>query len=102
MYPVSVGGKWGYVGVSGEPLTDVAYDAAVCEIDYAKDGYKANYAALRRKGKWAFVDVQGKFVTEFKYDEVLILNGKYIIRMRNGKKMRSGYLADDGSEVWDN
>ena len=26
MYPVSVGGKWGYVGVSGEPLTDVAYD----------------------------------------------------------------------------
>lgn len=100
MYPVSVGGKWGFVGVSGEPLTDVAYDAAVCEIDYDKDGYKVNYAALRSKGKWAFIDVQGKFVTDFKYDEVLILGGKYIIRMRNGKKMRSGYLDADGKEVW--
>lgn len=100
MYPVSVGGKWGFVGVSGEPLTDVAYDAAVCEIDYDKDGYKVNYAALRSKGKWAFIDVQGKFVTDFKYDEVLILNGKYIIRVRNGKKMRSGYLDADGKEVW--
>lgn len=100
MYPVSVGGKWGFVGVSGEPLTDVTYDAAVCEIDYDKDGYAVNYAALRSKGKWAFIDVQGKFVTDFKYDEVLILNGKYIIRMRNGKKMRSGYLGTDGKEVW--
>lgn len=100
MYPVSVGGKWGFVGVSGEPLTDVTYDAAVCEIDYGKDGYAVNYAALRSKGKWAFIDVQGKFVTDFKYDEVLILNGKYIIRMRNGKKMRSGYLGTDGKEVW--
>lgn len=100
MYPVSVGGKWGFVGVSGEPLTDVAYDAAVCEIDYDKDSYAVNYAALRSKGKWAFIDVQGKFVTDFKYDEVLILGGKYIIRMRNGKKMRSGYLDADGKEVW--
>ena len=29
-----------------------------------------------------------------------LLNGKYIIRMRVGKKMRSGYLTDDGKEVW--
>lgn len=100
MYAVSVGGKWGFVGVSGEQLTDVIYDAAICEIDYTKGDYGANFAALRRKGKWAFVDVQGKFVTEFKYDEVLIMNGKYIIRMRNGKKMRSGYLAADGTEEW--
>lgn len=100
MYPVSVGGKWGFVGVSGEPLTEVVYDAAVCEIDYQKNDYKVCYAALRRKGKWAFIDVRGKFVTEFKYDEVLILNGKYIIRKREGKKLRSGYLSDDGKEVW--
>ncbi len=100
MYPVSIKGKWGLVGVSGEPLTDIVYDAAVCEIDYAKNHYKANYAALRRKGKWAFVDIQGVFVTEFKYDEVLILNGKYIIRVRDGKKMRSGYLTADGKEEW--
>lgn len=100
MYPVSVGGKWGFVGVSGEPLTDVIYDAAVCEIDYRRNRYSVNYAALRRKGKWAFIDVQGKFVTDFKYDEVLILNGKYIIRVREGKKMRSGYLTKDGKENW--
>ncbi|MBQ9587401.1 MAG: WG repeat-containing protein [Bacteroidales bacterium] len=100
MYPVSVGGKWGFVGVSGESLTDVAYDAAVCEIDYRKNNYGEYYAALRRKGKWAFIDVQGKFVTDFKYDEVLIMNGKYIIRVRDGKKMRSGYLSVGGKEVW--
>lgn len=100
MYAVSVGGKWGFVGVSGEPLTDIEYDAAVCEIDYRKDNYGVNYAALRRKGKWAFIDVQGRFVTDFVYDEVLILNGKYIIRQRVGKKMRSGYLNDEGKEVW--
>ncbi|MBP5516005.1 MAG: WG repeat-containing protein [Bacteroidales bacterium] len=102
MYPVSEGGKWGFVGVSGEQLTDIAYDAAVCEIDYRKNKYSVYYAALRRKGKWAFIDVQGKFVTDFKYDEVLILNGKYIIRVRDGKKMRSGYLSNDGKEVWNN
>lgn len=100
MYPVSVGGKWGFVGISGEPLTDIIYDAAICEIDYCKNNYKVYYAALRSKGKWAFIDVQGKFITEFKYDEVLILGGKYIIRIRDGKKMRSGYLSDDGKEIW--
>ena len=100
MYPVSVGGKWGVVGVSGEPLTDVTYDAAVCEIDYTKNKYPVNYSALRRKGKWAFIDVQGKFVTDFKYDEVLIMNGKYIIRVRDGKRMRSGFLTEGGTEVW--
>lgn len=101
MYPVSLNGKWGFVGVSGEPLTDIVYDAAVCEIDYRKYGYKVNYAALRRKGKWAFIDVQGKFVTDFVYDEVLILSGKYIIRKREGKQTRTGHLSDDGKEVWD-
>lgn len=101
MYPVSIDGKWGFVGVSGEQLTDIAYDAAVCEIDYRKDHYPVNFAALRRKGKWAFIDVQGKFVTEFKFDEVLILNGKYVIRMKDGKgKMKTGYLDKDGKEVW--
>lgn len=100
MYPVSIGGKWGFVGTSGESLTDVIYEAAVCEIDYTKNNYTVNYAALRRKGKWAFIDVQGKFVTDFKYDEVLIMNGKYIIRVREGKRMRSGYLTEDGKEVW--
>ena len=100
MYPVSANGKWGFVGVSGQPLTECIYDAAVCEIDYAKNNYSVYYAALRRKGKWAFIDIRGTFVTEFKYDEVLILNGKYIIRMREGKKMRSGYLSNDGKEVW--
>ncbi len=102
MYPVSMKGKWGFVGVSGEQLTDIVYDAAVCEIDYYKNQYKTNYAAVRKKGKWAFLDVQGKLVTEFKYDEVLILNGKYIIRIRNGKKMKSGYLIEDAKEVWNN
>lgn len=100
MYPISKGGKWGFVGVSGEPLTDIVYDAAVCEIDYVKNKYKAYYAALRRKGKWAFIDVQGRFVTDFKYDEVLIMNGKYIIRVREGKRLRSGYLSEEGKEVW--
>jgi len=100
MYPVSVGGKWGFVGVSGEPLTDIIYDAAVCEIDYCKNGYTFNYAAVRRRGKWAFIDVQGNFVTDFKYDEVLILNGKYIIRNREGKQMHNGYLKEGGAEVW--
>lgn len=102
MYPVSLNGKWGFVGVSGEPLTDVIYDAALCEIDYTKNHYETNFAALRRKGKWAFIDVQGKFVTDFKYDEVLILNGKYIIRVKEGKgKLRTGYLDKHGNEVWD-
>lgn len=103
MYAVQLKGKWGLVGVSGEPLTDVIYDAAICEIDYKKAGYKANFAALRRRGKWAFVDVQGHFVTNFKYDEVLIMNGKYIIRIKeaNSKKMRSGELLPDGTEHWD-
>ena len=84
MYPVSRDGKWGFVGVSGEPLTEIHYDAAICEIDYRKYKYGANLAALRKKGKWAFIDVQGVFVTEFKYDEVLIMNGKYIIRKKEG------------------
>lgn len=103
MYAVQLKGKWGFVGVSGEPLTEVSYDAAICEIDYRKAGYKANFAALRKRGKWAFVDVQGRFVTAFKYDEVLIMNGKYIIRMKeaNSKKMRSGELLPDGTERWD-
>ncbi|MBQ6955265.1 MAG: WG repeat-containing protein [Bacteroidales bacterium] len=100
MYPVSVKGKWGFVGVSGESLTEVKYDAAVCEIDYVKNKYTAYYAALRQKGKWAFIDVQGRFVTDFKYDEVLIMNGKYIIRVREGKRIRSGFLTEDGKEVW--
>lgn len=102
MYPVSIKGKWGFVGVSGEPLTEVVYDAAVCEIDYRKNGYKVNYAAVRRKGKWAFVDVQGKFVTDFVYDEVLIMSGKYVIRQRDGKTVKTGYLTDDAKEVWNN
>lgn len=100
MYPVSIKGKWGFVGVSGEPLTDIIYDAAVCEIDYQKNGYTFNYAALRRRGKWAFIDVQGNFVTDFKYDEVLIINGKYIIRVRKDKVMHNGYLKEGGEEVW--
>ncbi|MDY5968407.1 MAG: WG repeat-containing protein [Bacteroidales bacterium] len=104
MYAVSLNGKWGFVGASGEPLTTIDYDAAVCEIDYKKGGYPVNFAALRKKGKWAFVDVQGRFVTEFKYDEVLILNGQYIIRMKDPTrkgKMISGHLNNDGKEVWD-
>lgn len=103
MYPVSLNGKWGFVGLSGEQLTDIIYDAALCEIDYTKGGYPVHFAALRRKGKWAFIDIQGKFVTEFKYDEVLIMNGKYVIRSKgpNGK-MRSGYLDKNAKEVWNN
>lgn len=100
MYPVSKAGKWGFVGASGEPLTEIKYDAAVCEIDYTKNGYTFNYAALRSKGKWAFIDVQGKFVTDFIYDEVLIMNGKYIVRTKSGKSMRSGYLTEGGKVVW--
>lgn len=100
LYAVSSKGKWGFVGVSGQPLTDMIYDAAICEIDYAAHGYKACFAALRRKGKWAFVNVQGIFVTDFKYDEVLIMNGKYIIRIREGKRMKSGVLDENGKEVW--
>lgn len=102
MYPVSIDGKWGFVGVSGEPLTDIIYDAAICEIDYPKNNHTAYFAALRKKGKWAFIDIQGKFVTEFVYDEVLIMGGKYIIRIREKGKMRTGHLNDDGEEVWDN
>lgn len=100
MYPVSIEGKWGLVGVSGESLTEIVYDAAICEIDYAKHKYPVYYAALRKKGKWAFVDVQGRFVTDFKYDEVLIMNGKYIIRKKVGKKMKSGFLTEGGKEEW--
>lgn len=102
MYPVSIDGKWGFVGVSGEKLTDIIYDACVCEIDYPKNHYTYNFAALRSKGKWAFINVQGRFVTDFKYDEVMIYNGKYIIRIREGKKMRTGYLDANAQEVWDN
>ena len=103
MYAVSRNGKWGFVGVSGEPLTDIAYDAAVCEIDYQRGGYATNFAALRKQGKWAFIDVQGRFVTEFKYDEVLIMNGKYVIRVKDPArkgKLVTGYLGKDGKEVW--
>ena len=102
MYPVSMGGKWGFVGVSGEPLVDIKYDAAVCEIDYQKGHYPVNFAAVRLRGKWAFINVQGVFVTDFKYDEVLILNGKYVIRMKAGDgKMRVGHLNKDAKEIWD-
>lgn len=105
MYAVSRNGKWGFVGASGEPLTDIVYDAAVCEIDYRRGGYPVNFAALRQRGKWAFVDVQGRFVTDFKYDEALIMNGQYIIRMKDPAhkgKMISGHLDKEGKEVWDN
>lgn len=101
MYPVSKNGKWGFVGVSGEPLTDIVYDGVAYDIDYQKNHYLVNYAALRRRGKWAFINVQGIFVTEFKYDEVLIYNGKYIIRVRDANgKLKSGYLDSKGQEVW--
>lgn len=103
MYAVQRHGKWGFVGVSGEPLTEVAYDAAVCEIDYRKAGNRTNFAALRKRGKWAFIDVQGHFVTDFKYDEVLIMNGKYIVRVKkpDNRTMRSGELTPDGKEHWE-
>lgn len=101
MYPVSINGKWGFVGVSGEKLTDIVYDACLCEIDYPKNHYTVNFAALRQKGKWAFINVQGRFVTEFKYDEVMIYNGKYIIKVREGKTMRVGHLDNEGREIWD-
>ncbi|MBQ9473545.1 MAG: WG repeat-containing protein [Bacteroidales bacterium] len=102
MYPVSRAGKWGFVGVSGEPLTDIVYDGVAYEIDYQKYKYPATYAAIRLKGKWAFINVQGIKVTDFKYDEVLIYNGKYVIRIKdkNGH-IKSGYLLKDGVEVWD-
>ena len=103
MYPVSKNGKWGLVGVSGLPLTDIKFDAVVCEIDYVKHHYEAYFCAVRLRGKWAFLDVQGKFVTGFKYDEVLIMNGQYIIRQKTDKgKMRTGRLDKDGKEIWDN
>ncbi len=103
MYPVSKGGKWGLVGVSGQPLTDIKFDAVMCEIDYVKNNYPAYFAAVRLRGKWAFVDVQGKFVTGFNYDEVLIMKGKYTIRQKTEKgKMRTGHLTKDGKEVWEN
>lgn len=101
MYPVSKNGKWGFVGVSGEMLTDIKFDAVVCEIDYQKAGYPVNFAAVRLRGKWAFINVQGRFVTGFNYDEVLIMNGKYIIRQKTESgKMRTGHLDRDGKEVW--
>lgn len=103
MYPVSINGKWGFAGVSGQLLTDIKFDAVVCEIDYVKNRYETYFAAVRLRGKWAFIDVQGKFITGFKYDEVLVMNGKYIIRQKNDKgKMRTGHLNADGHEVWDN
>lgn len=103
MYPVSKNGKWGYVGVSGEPLTDIIYDGVAYEIDYQKYPYPATYAALRLKGKWGFINVQGVMVTEFKYDEVLIYNGKYVIRCKQpGGGIKTGYLEKDGVEVWEN
>ena len=101
MYPVSLNGKWGYVGCSGEKLTEITYDACVCEIDYPKNHYKVNFAALRKKGKWAFINVQGVFVTGFKYDEVMIYNGQYIIKIREGKSIKTGHLDNSGKEVWD-
>ncbi len=103
MYPVQRGGKWGFVGVTGAPLTDIIYDAVQCEIDYQKAGHRVNLAAVRRQGKWAFIDVQGRTVTPFKYDEVLIMNGQYIIRMKDPnhkEKMRSGILNADLTESW--
>lgn len=103
MYPVSNNGKWGFVGVSGQQLTDVKFDAVVCEIDYVKGKYSAYFAAARLRGKWAFINVQGNFVTGFKYDEVLIMNGKYVIRKKDEKgKMHTGHLDQDGKEVWEN
>ena len=95
-------GKWGFVGVSGEQLTDIKFDAVVCEIDYQKYHYPAIFAAVRLRGKWAFINVQGLFVTGFRYDEVLIMNGKYIIRQKDDNgKMRTGHLNADGKEVWE-
>lgn len=101
MYPVSIKGKWGFLGVRGEKLTDLIYDAALCEIDYPKNHCSTNFAALRKKGKWAFINVQGVLVTDFKYDEVMIYNGQYIIKIREGKTMKVGHLDKNGSEVWD-
>lgn len=101
MYPVSMHGKWGLVGVSGEALTPITYDAVVCEIDYQKYHYPAIFAAVRHKGKWAFINVQGVLVTGFNYDEILILNGQYIIRNKTGDgRMKTGHLDANGKEIW--
>lgn len=101
MYPVRLGSKWGFVGVSGEPLTDIVYDAVAYESDYQRACYAVNYAAVRKNGKWAFIDVQGKWVTEFKYDGVLLHRGRYEIRIKENGNTRHGHLDNEGNEVWD-
>lgn len=64
--PVKIGGKWAYINLRGEPLTDAVYDPVYGGIDFYDDyapkyasPFLNQYAAVCRDDKWGVLDATG-------------------------------------------
>ncbi len=67
LYPVKVGGKWGYIDPSG----NVIIDPATHDFNRAALYYHGGLAPVQNtEYKWGFIDSQGNYVIDSKYDMV--------------------------------
>ena len=76
LYPVVVGGRWGYVNKSGETVINPQFDRA---------GIFAEGLAPAKMGRWGFVDAAGKVVVNPQFDQADVFSeGLAAVRLGGG------------------
>ena len=88
--PVKLNGKWGYINLKGELVTDTVYEP-IYGVDYANNyalRYASpllyGYAAVCRDGKWGVLDSTGKEYIPCEY-EYAAWNGHVLWLKQNGE-----------------
>lgn len=73
--PVKIDGKWAYINLHGEQVTDAVYDPVYGGVDFNGDyapKYASpllnQYAAVCRDGKWGVLDVTGEEYIPCEYE----------------------------------
>lgn len=83
-------GKYGFIGIGGETITPIVYQAA--------KPFKSGFASLQKEDKWGLIDMEGNVVLPFVYDRinnnhyeiVCVENNRYeLYKIEKGKLIKS-------------
>src|SRR6478736_4061923 len=88
LYPVIVGGRWGYMDKHGSLVINPQFDSA--------GPFNSGLAAVALSGRYGYVDSNGKYVINPQFDAAgNFTEGRAVVR----QKHRYGYIDKSGTVV---
>ena len=90
MYPVKVGGKWGYIDKSGKVIVEPQYDNAY--------GSCQNYAVVKKDSNYLLVNSKGEDISKGRQFSAGYINDNSLISAFDNRKL-FGYVDSSGKVV---